>query len=476
MVLLLILFVSAFGYAQEFTVYDNGLIYDKQTMARLGKIVDSLNLKFKRCELAHPYYSLAQGFATSVNIPNTKAMRALKSNVTLEAYLKQFPQQSDRRWVVRGAYTNYEKKQWLYFKEMGKRQASYVELTEEYRNKNTGWIITGKTTGLYLHDIKQSEIAEGYGRMVQYVDCMIDTTTGIFAANATDHMGYSLGDNPNASKFMEFVDKIPGEPQFDAKVAEKYKDDPRKMDSIAKGYLEIRRRWREERLVYLDNQMKTSPRLRKWLEEGTKVAINTNTSTEEFEIFVARYISKETALQLKRGRRVVGQCSMDSRPRNHAVSICILSAETARWDVFLRSHLDIMNDNFERMSDGSWAWQERQTYLRELEELDIDAIDLLLGSVLSVDNVSDKHYFGSVGRIGRALAEASEKEMLEHKLREMINDPKLDPLNRIRMASVYANYSHNLTNPVRKQINLDKLNTWVKDMPAYLQAEWNLEE
>src|SRR5215211_5537198 len=61
---------------------------------------------------------------------------------------------------------------------------------------------------------------------------------------------------------------------------------------------------------------------------------------------------KAKLLDQMRSTRVVGNCSQDSRPRKHAVNIALLSAETYNWQVFLKAHLDIMNDRFERMSDG----------------------------------------------------------------------------------------------------------------------------
>jgi hypothetical protein len=78
-----------------------------------------------------------------------------------------------------------------------------------------------------------------------------------------------------------------------------------------------------------------------------------------------------------------------------------LAAETAEWPVFLRAHLDIMNDHFERFTDGSYAWGGRKTYLKEIEDLNIDVPDLLLGTSLRIVDPSENHYFGYSGRLGR---------------------------------------------------------------------------
>ncbi len=65
-ILFLLCLNSLLAYSQEveFKIHNNGLIYDEPTMARLGVIVDSLNLKFRSCDLSHPYYSFEQGMAT----------------------------------------------------------------------------------------------------------------------------------------------------------------------------------------------------------------------------------------------------------------------------------------------------------------------------------------------------------------------------------------------------------------------------
>ncbi len=157
------------------------------------------------------------------------------------------------------------------------------------------------------------------------------------------------------------------------------------------------------------------------------------------------------------------------------MNICKLAAETTKWDIFLRSHLDIMNDRFERQSDGSYAWAGRKTYLQELEALDIPAVDLLLGTSLRVSNVSENHYWSSIGRTGRALADASEKDALEGRLVMMISDEKLDLFNRLLMAYLFSNYIYNLDDESRKSSSAEKLKTAVKTMPEHARVAWERE-
>ena len=203
--------------------------------------------------------------------------------------------------------------------------------------------------------------------------------------------------------------------------------------------------------------------LKQLLLDAKAEALADTTSDENFEFYIERYLSGEEALAMKRNRRVMGFCSMDTRPRSHALDICRLAAETAKWEIFLRSHLDIMNDRFDRASDGSWAWKDRQTYLKELEELDIAADDLLIGTCLRVDNAADNHYWGAIDRIGRALADVSNKTALEKRLLNMISNEDMDPYNRLLLAYLYSNYTYNLADEDRKKANIKTLKT-VKQM------------
>jgi hypothetical protein len=89
-----------------------------------------------------------------------------------------------------------------------------------------------------------------------------------------------------------------------------------------------------------------------------------------------------------------------------------------------------MNDRFERMSDGSYAYGGRKTYLKELEELNLDIVDLILGLSLRARNLPDFHYVGTVWRLGWAMSESKDKSVFEEKVLHMLKDSRLDEFNR----------------------------------------------
>ena len=161
---------------------------------------------------------------------------------------------------------------------------------------------------------------------------------------------------------------------------------------------------------------------------------------------------------------------MDSRPRNHALNIAKLSAETAKWDIFLRSHLDIMNDRFDRVSDGSYAQAERNTYVKEIEVLDLNVMDLILGISLRIENPASNHYFSSINRVGRALSESKNKKLIETTILDMISDKKLDDYNRILMYYLFENYNNCLVDENSRKQNESKLNLAIAKLPSYISS------
>ncbi len=470
--LLCLIPVLAMGQNGEFKIYNNGLIYDEATMARLGSIVHSLNLKFKTCDLAHPYYSFEQGMAMRVNVSDKEMRRLIESGVSWGDFEKRYPNRvQEQLWITKTRFTDWQNKPILEYSGLpyGYNSEPAIRLDDTPRhNKTSGWVISPEgEMAFYFSKLERFTLPFEYARLVQYVDCMIDTTAEIYLpqAKAVVYQRFEPGNGPG--DFMTWANSYPGKPK-----ELNYK---RSRDADFERYYDQYATWDSLRRAYVEEQLKTSPERRSQLAASVDECIRTGNSDREFESYVARYVSPAKALQLKRSRKVLGNCSMDMSPRYHAMEICQLAAETAQWDIFLRSHLDIMNDRFERMSDGSYAWDGRKTYLRELEELGIPAIELLLGTSLRVANVSNNHYWGSIGRTGRALMDAQDKEALEQRLTRMIQDSSLDPYNRLLMAYLFANYVGHLDDEVQRAANTQRLETAVATLPDYIRTVWKKE-
>ncbi len=172
-----------------------------------------------------------------------------------------------------------------------------------------------------------------------------------------------------------------------------------------------------------------------------------------------------------RSARIFFIRSTEKSPTENEVNIALLSAETYSWEVFLKAHLDIMNFRFERQSDSSHAWRHRETYIKELEELHINVTDLILGISLRVENPATNHYYGSTGRLGRALAETTNRAEVEAAILSAIADPELDHYNRLLFYFLFKNYNYHIADETVKKENAEKLGKAAQTLPENLHRQ-----
>ena len=182
------------------------------------------------------------------------------------------------------------------------------------------------------------------------------------------------------------------------------------------------------------------------------------------------YQQKAQLLNKLRSTRVKGGCSLDGLPRLHAVQIALVAADTYKWGVFLKAHLDVMNDNFERSTDASDAWAERKTYIKELEELNIHVPDLILGTSFRIENPARNHYFGNIVRLGRALTESKQRKEFEQAILSIISDNPLDAYNRVMFYFLFRNYNYYLEDASLKKENIAKLAKARSTLPVYIST------
>ena len=468
------------NYGGEFKTYNNGLIYSETTMHQLSHIVDSLNLKFKRCDLTRKYYALTQGVGHSINLISGNVKQALadiNANINFLDFEKKYKKASINKemLILKTRFYNDYSKKWvvefsgeimedynepsislddnhsLYDKPLqGKWIVNYNEKTSYSKASLEAFYIT--------EEFKSTELPAKYARMILYSDCVVDTTADIFNKNSIEDGMFSQNTSKSSDKINRFTNFLDESTNH---ITEK--DVPVSYGEYKLYALDsIKSVWIMNNLVQTD---KFKQLLSDAIADVKQKHIRTN---DEFENYVANYYSKADALEMKRNRKVMGMCSMDQRPRQHALNIALLSAESINWEVFLRAHLNIMNDRFERVSDGSYAWEGRKTYIKELEELNIEVQELLFGISLRIKDPVEKHYYGSIGRLGRALAETKNRLQLEEQLLSMIKDNELDTYNRILMHFLFLNYSYYLPQKESRMANLVKLEDADKTLPVYV--------
>jgi hypothetical protein len=468
-------------YNSEFKTYSNGLIYSDITMNQLTHIVDSLNLKFKRCDLSRTYYAKSQGIGHYVSIEKSNikgALADIRNDVSFDDFIKKYTKANVNynMLIIKSRYKNDYSKKWV-VEFSGQTMVNYgepeiaIEDDPEYFNRKlqNKWVIKKKNPSdedleaFYITDeFKSAKIPEKYARMILYADCVVDTTTDIFTDKASysdifDRHSDKKYEKSNMFAFTQYIEKSTSH-ITEKNVPAVYGENRwLALDSMKKA-------WVNDNLV---NSEKFKTLLAGAIKEVKEKA---SLSYDRFEEYVAKYVSKADALEMKRNRRVMGQCSMDQSPRFHALNIAMLAAETINWQVFLRAHLNIMNDRFDRMTDGSYAWGNRNTYIKELEELNIEVQELLLGISLRIENPVEKHYYGSINRLGRGLAETKNRIQLEEQLLSAIKDNELDAYNRMLMHYLFLNYIYYLPKKNDRLASLEKLEAADKTLPDFLTS------
>ncbi len=439
-------------------------------MGQLENIVDSLNLKFKTCELHKTFYSRkqARGHYISLRSGDIKeAKKDLERQMSFSDFMKKHPTAKLEKdlMIVKFKYQNYKGDDVVEFNAIIdpyeiRKEKNLYKYDRPLKNK---WVFNHWKKDEYREasisafffqtDFESTKIPEKYARMIQYSDCMVDTSTTIFIGKK-NRRSEALQKNSKVEKFMNYIADKTDQPIYNEDNKDKYYRD-----------LNI---WNSKKFEKIDNSLAKDEKFQNLLKEATEAALSDGGSSDEFEEYVGKYFSKASELKLKRSREVIGFCSQDQSPRIHAKKIALLAAETVNWETFLRAHLNIMNDNFARASDGSYAWAARQTYIRELEELEINVPDLLFGICLQTENPSQGHYYGSTARVGRALSETQNPQEIETKLLNIIRDKELDDYNRIIAFYLFLNYNNNLKDENHKKENEGLLKLALNDFPDYL--------
>lgn len=389
----------------EFENYSKGLIYSDATMNILKHLVDSLNLKFKKCEVNKVFYAKKQtlGYYIELDTGNVRQAKIdLENQMPLEQFIKKYPLAKVEKNVllIKYKYTDDQNKEKIVFYKVNLGDRNWVEIVHdidkkpyEQACKNT-WVYKEFEKTEHSHEriqafyfpeeFESKPLPSKYALQINYVDCLIDTTVTVFKSNAKE------------------------------------------------GWVDLPNNWKalpKKNKLKLLNEMRTTT--------------------------------------------VVGGCSLDRRPREHALNIALLSAETAQWDIFLKAHLDIKNDNFSRVSDASYAYGNRKTYIRELEDLNINLPNLVFGTSIQVENAAENHYFSSVERMGRALSEAKDIAQFKSQLITMMADPELDHYNKIAAYYMLLNYIYNLENKQEQKANEVVLAKAVNTLPLVLKEKIN---
>ncbi|MDC8002657.1 hypothetical protein POV27_01215 [Aureisphaera galaxeae] len=463
----------AFTHAQtEFEAHENGLIYSPEAMSKLSEIVAMENQQFRVCDLSKDFKSNLQttGYVLKVSDKHRKDLaRDVKASIPLSDFLEKYKVElGDKQLMVLSEYEGYDGEMISELNTYPAENSFYISKDEIQPGKGNPWMMRdtygGKIRLLYMErPMTTSKVPYKYARMIQYSECLVDTTATIHPKGAKE----SYFNFSNKGKKLK-------QGQLIQEISSKFgKEEPEpKYGNMGEyeAYQEDLKAYETEMFAFAKRELMGNADFDQLLKESYEEALELKMSSETYERYVAGLLSKKEALQLKRNRIVVGSCSQDSSPRYHAMDIAQLSAESYSWEIFLRAHLDIMNDNFRRASDGSYAWGRRHTYIKELEELDINVPDLLLGITLRTSNPSKNHYYGSIRRVGRAIAESKDLDVFKTEILNAVGNEELDDYNRLMFFYTYASLQYNLDMNQEKEFNKTKVEGVRDLLPKHLRT------
>ena len=239
---ILLVTVPCFGQSGEFKIHSNGLMYSAKTMNQLEFIVDSLNIKFRMCDLNKTYYSKAQGQAHFVHLEKRNIKEArndIKKNMPFDDFIKKHHNAIVDKdlIVVKFKYHNYQDKEVIdFYSYLKEHEVSFDKQLETYENIEKGtWVFDYSANGKYTTEsirafyfttaLTKKPLPETYARMVQYSDCMVDTSTQIFKENAKrSSVRFNTEQSSKVSEFLTFIHEETAMPDYeDEKYWEKYR-------------------------------------------------------------------------------------------------------------------------------------------------------------------------------------------------------------------------------------------------------------
>lgn len=449
--------------AQEFNVFENGLIYSPPAVAELRELIAEKDAAFRKCDLNKTFRSRSQTTGYFIPIENARLehFRLPAETLSLQAFLDSLGQEPPKQeHFVLTENVEYRGKNHTRIYRSLKETSFYLGNRDFQKQRGQRWI--GVPGGVLYLDAPfvAAELPERYARYLMYSECMVDTTATVLLEDARRSNGFER--NMAWEGLERYINRKFG------KRAPKFPEEG--SDQAYNTYNANLSKWQQERELYVADTCSRTSAFKVQLQKALDEARLSGNSNGNLEMYVARYISLPQALELKRRRRVVGMCSQDNSPRVHAMQIAQLAAESRQWDIFLRSHLDIMNDRMDRMSDGSYAYDARLTYLKELEALQIDVPELMYGISLRTENPSRNHYFGTIWRVGRALSESSIAPEIKRELLEIVADDSLDDFNRLLMYYLYANMIYYADPGKDKKEYEAAEGQGLKLLPEYMQA------
>ncbi len=443
-------------------IFCQNSIISESDIPKLDSIINDLEGNYSQSETPN-FYSLPQTsasyFEISTKSPN-KFLTELKKSENLEQLINKFKglQVDNQLLIIKNIYSDYKKEKKLEIKsfEIGNNQNHGIKLTfndslnkddikhyySSYTNKKDS-ITTIR--GFYLNnEFNLVAIPKKLSDWINYTDLIVKPETSIFYDNDDKSNEFKPYNRTIIDSLVRYYELKTNKPLY-----------RKEQDYIARRN-ELNE-WQSKKEKFADSLYNNDSNFKNLLLEALDYAEKNRVSNGDLEDFTTQLISEKRALELMRQNRQVGTCSFDNGPIVQQKRIASLASKTQNWNVFIKSFLNIMNDNVSRNANSNIASNARKTYIEELAKLDIDIDKILLGSNVRINDTIRTHYFSDGSKIAKAYANlnSDKQEYFENTTFEIIKDKEIDAFNKLHFYNTLKNYQYFVKDSIKK-IQLEK--------------------
>jgi len=454
-------------------IFCQNSIISESDIPKLDSIINDLEKNYSQSETPN-FYSLPQTSASYFEIitkePN-KFFIELKKSESLEQLQNKFKglQVDKDLLIIKNAYLNYKKEKKLQIKsfEIGKSQRHIIDSQnyeiEIFSNKKQNrriyfssyqekWSKHKESTiikGFYLNQkFKSVVIPKKLSDWINYTDLIVRPETSIFYDNDNKSNEFKPYKRTIIDSLVIYYELKTEKPPY------------RKEQDYITRRNELNE-WQSKKEKFADSLYTNDNNFKNLLLEALDYAEKNKVSNGDLEDFTAQLISEKRALELMRQNRQVGTCSFDNGPIVQQKRIASLASKTQNWNVFVKSFLNIMNDNVSRNTNSNIASNARKTYIEELAKLDLDIDKILLGSNVRIEDTTRTHYFSDGSKIAKAYANlnSDKQEYFKNTVFEIIREKEIDAFNKLHFYNTLKHYKYFIKDSIKKtELEKDILN------------------
>ncbi|MDN3594212.1 hypothetical protein [Zunongwangia endophytica] len=462
-------------------IFCQNSIINKSDIPKLDSIINDLEGNYNQSYTPN-FYSLPQTTATYFKIitkePNN-FLSELKKSENIEQLQNKFKglQIDKDLLIIKNDYLNYKNEKNLQIKsfEIGKSQRHIID-NQNYRieiflNKKQNnriyfssyqekWSEHKESTiikGFYLNDEFNSvAIPKRLSDWINYTDLIVKPETAIFYDNDDKSNEFRPYKRTIIDSLVSYYELKTNKPPY-----------RKEQDYIARRN-ELNE-WLSKKDKFADSLYTNDSNFKNLLLGALDYAEKNKVSNGDLEDFTTQLISKKRALELMRQNRQVGSCSFDNGPIVQQKRIASLASKTQNWNVFIKSFLNIMNDNVSRNANSNIASNARKTYIEELAQLDIDIDKILLGSNVRIKDTIQTHYFSDGSKIAKAYANLNSDKQgyFENTTFKIIRDKEIDAFNKLHFYNTLKNYQYFVKDSIKK----NQLEKYIENLIPFLPKE-----